>query len=217
MDRSEKRGYGAEDRLPLSETQLRESHVNPSRKLDLTRCLAKIIGNPKPLWMSLAAILRWVHPHLLVKREGDFEQSDLKDRRYDHPQRGPSRLREKKKGSTLFSMGTELFLGVGMNLLKRQVKSWSLEINAARTSRNGILCSVPPGTDRIIETEPKGLTVENSQPEPGTAKKNVWLLLKTTAMQWVNDKCPQTGAALAYFTVFSLAPLILILLAFFGL
>ncbi|MBV8376095.1 MAG: YihY/virulence factor BrkB family protein [Verrucomicrobia bacterium] len=36
-------------------------------------------------------------------------------------------------------------------------------------------------------------------------------------MQWVNDKCPQTGAALSYFTVFSLAPLMLILFAFFGL
>jgi membrane protein len=33
----------------------------------------------------------------------------------------------------------------------------------------------------------------------------------------MEDKCPQLGAALAYFTVFSLAPLVLVLLAVFGL
>jgi Virulence factor BrkB len=33
----------------------------------------------------------------------------------------------------------------------------------------------------------------------------------------IQDKCPQLGAALAYFTVFSLAPLLLVLLAVFGL
>ena len=42
-------------------------------------------------------------------------------------------------------------------------------------------------------------------------------LLKQTAREWLNDKAPQLGAALAYYTVFSLAPLILILLAIIGL
>ena len=42
-------------------------------------------------------------------------------------------------------------------------------------------------------------------------------LLKYTASEWIQDKCPQLGAALAYFTVFSLAPLVLVLLAVFGL
>jgi membrane protein len=39
----------------------------------------------------------------------------------------------------------------------------------------------------------------------GTALK----LLKQTAQEWLPDKAPQLGAALAYYTVFSLAPLIL--------
>jgi membrane protein len=43
------------------------------------------------------------------------------------------------------------------------------------------------------------------------------LLLKAAGKQWINDKCPQIGAALAFFALFSLAPLILILLGFFGL
>ncbi|HEX6566278.1 MAG TPA: YihY/virulence factor BrkB family protein [Chthoniobacterales bacterium] len=45
-----------------------------------------------------------------------------------------------------------------------------------------------------------------------------WLdLFRNTASRWSRDKCAQLGAALAYYTVFSLAPLILILLGIFGL
>ena len=33
----------------------------------------------------------------------------------------------------------------------------------------------------------------------------VWGILRDAASEWVEDKCPQLGAALAYFTVFSLA------------
>src|SRR2546423_14664366 len=45
---------------------------------------------------------------------------------------------------------------------------------------------------------------------------NAFDLLKQTAMEWLDDKAPQLGAALAYYTVFSLAPLILVLLAIIG-
>jgi membrane protein len=45
----------------------------------------------------------------------------------------------------------------------------------------------------------------------------VFVLFKATAKEWTDDKCPQLGAALAYYTVFSLAPLVLVLLAVFGL
>jgi membrane protein len=41
-------------------------------------------------------------------------------------------------------------------------------------------------------------------------------LVKQTAREWLQDKAPQLGAALAYYTVFSLAPLILVLLAVVG-
>src|SRR3954462_9599748 len=45
-----------------------------------------------------------------------------------------------------------------------------------------------------------------------------WLaLFKQTVTEWMDDKAPQLGAALAYYTVFSLAPLILVLLAIVGL
>jgi membrane protein len=45
---------------------------------------------------------------------------------------------------------------------------------------------------------------------------NAFSLLKQTFQQWLQDKAPQLGAALAYYTVFSLAPLILVLLALVG-
>ena len=45
---------------------------------------------------------------------------------------------------------------------------------------------------------------------------NTTSLLKQTFQEWLQDKAPQLGAALAYYTVFSLAPLILVLLAIVG-
>ena len=45
---------------------------------------------------------------------------------------------------------------------------------------------------------------------------NSFGLFKQTFSEWLEDKAPQLGAALAYYTVFSLAPLILVLLAVVG-
>jgi membrane protein len=45
---------------------------------------------------------------------------------------------------------------------------------------------------------------------------NTFGLLKQTGKEFLEDKAPQLGAALAYYTVFSLAPLILVLLAVVG-
>ena len=44
-----------------------------------------------------------------------------------------------------------------------------------------------------------------------------WLLLKRTYAKWNEDHAPGLGAALAYYTVFSLAPLLLIVIAIAGL
>jgi membrane protein len=45
---------------------------------------------------------------------------------------------------------------------------------------------------------------------------NAFSQLKQTFQEWLQDKAPQLGAALAYYTVFSLAPLVLVLLAIVG-
>ena len=45
---------------------------------------------------------------------------------------------------------------------------------------------------------------------------NCFGLLKQTGQEFLEDKAPQLGAALAYYTVLSLAPLVLVLLAVVG-
>src|SRR5436305_13637573 len=51
----------------------------------------------------------------------------------------------------------------------------------------------------------------------GSSFANSFGLLKQTFSEWLEDKAPQLGAALAYYTVFCLAPLVLVLLAIVGL
>ena len=59
-------------------------------------------------------------------------------------------------------------------------------------------------------------TQRNSAASQSLFFGNVFSLLKQTFQEWLQDKAPQLGAALAYYTVFSLAPLILVLLAIVG-
>src|SRR5215469_4330313 len=47
--------------------------------------------------------------------------------------------------------------------------------------------------------------------------KSTFALLKATYLEWSNDKVPRMSAALAYYTIFSLAPLLVIAIAIAGL
>jgi membrane protein len=47
--------------------------------------------------------------------------------------------------------------------------------------------------------------------------KQTWALVKDAGQAWVDDYAPSMGAALAYYTVFSLAPLLLIVISVAGL
>jgi membrane protein len=47
--------------------------------------------------------------------------------------------------------------------------------------------------------------------------KTWWTLVKTAASSWLDDYAPSMGAALSYYTVFSLAPLLLIVVSVAGL
>ncbi|MBK9715906.1 MAG: YihY/virulence factor BrkB family protein [Kouleothrix sp.] len=46
---------------------------------------------------------------------------------------------------------------------------------------------------------------------------NVWSLLKETVSDWSEDRAPRLAAALAYYTVFALAPLVIIVVGIVGL
>jgi membrane protein len=47
--------------------------------------------------------------------------------------------------------------------------------------------------------------------------RNAWALIKQTFTEWSNDKAPRLGAALSYYTIFALAPLLLVVIAVAGL
>ncbi len=47
--------------------------------------------------------------------------------------------------------------------------------------------------------------------------KSIWALLRDAFYSWIDDKAPAMGAALAYYTVFALAPLLIIVIAVAGL
>src|SRR5438094_843631 len=66
---------------------------------------------------------------------------------------------------------------------------------------------------RLCESAEEGTTM------PGKRTSffvNSFSLLRQTFTEWLEDQAPQLGAALAYYTVFSLAPLVLLLLAVVG-
>lgn len=50
-----------------------------------------------------------------------------------------------------------------------------------------------------------------------THAATLWRLLRQTAQSWLDDYAPSMGAALAYYTLFSLAPLLLIVISVAGL
>lgn len=47
--------------------------------------------------------------------------------------------------------------------------------------------------------------------------EHIWILIKKSCRAWVDDYAPSMGAALAYYTVFSLAPFLLLVIAVAGL
>ena len=70
----------------------------------------------------------------------------------------------------------------------------------------------------VTDAKPgSGLPEAEQESVPGKPyQRGIISLFRNTATECIQDKCPQLGAALSYFTVFSLAPLMLVLLAVFG-
>lgn len=118
------------------------------------------------------------------------------------------------------SLALELFGAIAIKLMQRYLKSWSstliLRLKNAPESKltsGGVSRKTSP---RDLPDHRFEISAEKS--ESGKAyQKGIVALFKNTADEWIKDKCTQLGAALAYFTVFSLAPLVLVLLAVFGL
>jgi len=47
--------------------------------------------------------------------------------------------------------------------------------------------------------------------------KQLWSVLQKAAADWIRDRAPRLGAALAYYTIFSMVPLLIVIIAIIGL
>jgi membrane protein len=151
----------------------------------------------------------------MTKRAESKQKYRPHDREYFQPSNQP------KGGGGLLSLALELVVAVAISLVQRSFKAWSSSLlatlkNPERHSSWGLSSKTAPKdftdlSDHLSAVSPE--RVESEKPY----QKGIVALFKNTASEWIHDKCPQLGAALAYFTVFSLAPLVLVLLAVFGL
>lgn len=92
-------------------------------------------------------------------------------------------------------------------------------VSPSASSRHAETHSVDAGPDFVSAPErDRRLQVQTG--------RGVWLffrpkvisaLLKAAYLEWIKDKAPRMGAALAYYTIFSLAPLLIIAVAIAGL
>ena len=126
-----------------------------------------------------------------------------------------------KKGRGILSFAIELLVAVGIRLAQRYVKSWSSalmeQIKSAHDTSEFSSSSAKTGPTALSELPNRSESIPEKAAAEKTYPKGVVALIKNTAREWMEDKCPQLGAALAYFTVFSLAPLVVVLLGVFGL
>jgi membrane protein len=118
--------------------------------------------------------------------------------------------------------GIELLLAVGFNVAKRYVKSWTASLakeeSPVRRRVSEPRISGETKSETIIDPAQREPQLKEGQTQTRkSSAARVLDLLKSTATEWSRDKCPQLGAALAYYTIFSLAPLVLVLLGVFGL
>jgi membrane protein len=187
-------------------------------------CLKASVPTRISFWIGLAAIVGWLLSHIPGKRGRTYAHGNDRDtNQHSGETTLASKSKRPKSGGGLLSLALELFGAVAIRLMRRYLKSWTstlllrLEKKPAPTlSSAGLIGKTAPKSlndlpDQRSETSPE--KIEKGEPY----QKGIVALFKNTASEWIQDGCPQLGAALAYFTVFSLAPLVLVLLAVFGL
>lgn len=135
---------------------------------------------------------------------------------------GPVTTQAKSERGIL-SLALELFGAIAIKLVQRFLKSWRSTLierleNPKKTesASEALPDKTAPKYSSNLSDDGSGISPEKIESEV-PYQNGIVALFKNTATEWIQDKCPQLGAALAYFTVFSLAPLVLVLLAVFGL
>jgi membrane protein len=176
------------------------------------------------VWIGLAAFVGWVLAHILPMRRRNYaHRSDQDANRHSGEITLVSKARQPKSGGALLSLALELLGAVAIRLAQRCLKSWSSTFMVRlqnppelQLSSAGLFRKPAPKDYGYLSDHRSEISPEKVESEK-TYQKSIVVLFTNTASEWIQDKCPQLGAALAYFTVFSLAPLVLVLLAVFGL
>lgn len=219
MDRSERTRWS--ERFAISRQQLNKSFKAVLHALEFDRwrrSFRKSIGENVYAWMSCAAILGWVFSRIPAKKEKVYllphgQRSHLREQKI--------KRRNPKAASKILSSAIELVFAVSLKVLERHLKSWirsPIKRNSASTE--AVPSRPSDKAERETVTYPFGQSrqIGIDTRQAGKPKRaGVVGLFRKTVAEWMEDKCPQLGAALAYYTIFSLAPLVLIVLAVFGL
>jgi membrane protein len=174
------------------------------------------------LWLAAAAFVGWVLSRLTGPKRRNVSMSITKDNHPLEKARPAGKSKPEKAQGGLLSLVLELLGAVAIRLGQRYFKAWRSELLARIEDPPDL---APPTAGLPDKTAPKDgdslpdyrneVVLRDKTDKPYS--KGVVALFQNTAKEWIQDKCPQLGASLAYFTVFSLAPLVLVLLAIFGL
>jgi membrane protein len=189
------------------------------------RQLAATLFKNAYAWIICAPLAGWLFWRFLPKKRA-LGMRPSENRPQDRVRKSSMTHREKKSPGmpNLLALTMELVVAVGMNVLRHKATSWRADRSAKRENARARAASVRRVSDESGRKDSTG-SGDRKEKKKKTEKASARTsriaqaldLCKRTATEWTQDKCPQLGAALAYYTVFSLAPLVLVLLAVFGL
>ena len=206
MDSSEREKRPLSERFAISRQQLSESSKDIRHAFEFDRYrhfLRKSIGEKIYAWMSCTAILGWVLSRIPAKKEKIYLLPHEQNR---HLREQRIRKRNQKAASKILSLAVELVLAVSLKLLGHHLKSWSRALTETNPASREAVASRPSR-----KTEREALTDPFDRPREASADTNraskskpagMVSLFRKTAEEWLQDRCPQLGAALAYYTIF---------------
>jgi membrane protein len=175
------------------------------------------------LWLGVAAFVGWVLARLTGQKRRNVPASIKEANHSSEKIRPAGKSKPEKAQGGLLSLVLELLGAVAIRLGQRYFKAWRSELVArienppdVTLSSAGLPARAASTLSNSLPDHRSEIPRERVEPEKHYSK-GIVALFKNTAHDWIQHKCPQLGAALAYFTVFSLAPLVLVLLAVFGL
>jgi membrane protein len=174
------------------------------------------------VWIGLATFVGWALSRIPSRKRRTYVAGSIQEADPGEI-KSSAKSKQRKEQGGLPSLILELLGAVAISLVQRYFKSWRSTLIVRLHNPPEPESSFADLPTKVMPKNGNRLPNHRSETSPEKAEsekpyqKSIVALFKNTASEWIQDKCPQLGAALAYFTVFSLAPLVLVLLAVFGL